>query len=588
MSVLASANQAGVTRHTHRMKTLFNVLADDGKTSAQAILDCIAARGIDVNDWRLGATREKLAAYGDSAIEIDDFVALVSEDLMIISKIVQRQLVIPDWSEFSQDIRLIYDKVGEDRSGANADYIPILRDADPEKWGLALCTVDGQRLSLGDADMYHSIQSISKPITYAYALTHEGEQFTHRFVGTEPSGRPFNALDLMADMRPYNPCVNAGALMVAGVVASGSPEKETAESTQDLMDLWMGLSGGIGEVRFSEETMLSERATAHRNFAMAYLLQGSMGLPRNVDLNKMMDLYLSCCSIEMTADMLSVAAATLANGGVCPITGRQVLSTDVVKKTLAVMQFAGMYDGAGLFTLQVGLPAKSGVSGAVMVVVPNVMGFATFSPRLDVKGNSVRGVSFFKELVGQFTFHVFDSLSGGRTGCKKDPRESQYNRKQRDLSDLRWALAYGDRQATKVYDLVLSSMIDICLADGEIEEPEIEVISSTAEDLLGSAVPAAALEVMARSRLAATASSEGSTPFDALVTQLAKDQPIVDDNARHLILEAAFRVACSDGEVEEQEYERLARIADALGIHRGILEMEIHRFQRRLSTDGTS
>ncbi|MFO7630285.1 MAG: glutaminase [Prochlorococcaceae cyanobacterium] len=115
----------------------------------------------------------------------------------------------------------------------------------------------------------------------------------------------------------------------------------------------------------------------------------------------------------MTATMLSIAAATLANGGVCPITGQQVLSTDVVKKTLSVMQASGLYDNAGTFTLEVGLPAKSGVAGAVMVVVPNLMGFATFSPRLDAYGNSVRGVSFCQQLVDRFTFTSMAASRGG-------------------------------------------------------------------------------------------------------------------------------------------------------------------------------
>ena len=133
-------------------------------------------------------------------------------------------------------------------------------------------------------------------------------------------------LDLLPDQRPFNPCVNAGAIVVAGLVASGHPESSARQITQLIMDLWSELCGTIAPVRFSEETMLSERETADNNYAIAYLLRGRLGLPRSVDLHKMMDLYLSCCSIEMTASMLSVAAATLANGGVCPITGRQVLS----------------------------------------------------------------------------------------------------------------------------------------------------------------------------------------------------------------------------------------------------------------------
>lgn len=321
--------------------------------------------------------------------------------------------------------------------------------------------------------------------------------------------------------------------------------------------------------------MLSEKATAHNNYAISYLLQGRKGLPRNVDLHKMIELYLSCCSIEMTCSMLSVAAATLANGGVCPLTGQQVLSTEIVKKTLSVMQVAGMYDNAGVFTLQVGLPAKSGVAGAILVVVPNLMGIATFSPRLDEYGNSVRGVSFFRELVERFTFHVYDSLSGGRTGCKLDPRESQHNRKQRDLSDLKWALSHGDRYARNVRDLLLRVMVDICLADGEVEEPELQAIAQNLDEMIGARVPAQELRAMALNRQA-----DGAHSFDGLLRRLADDCPNMDDNVRGLILDAAFRVACADGVVEAEEYERLAAIAGTLGIHRGILDIEVDRFRR--------
>jgi glutaminase len=331
--------------------------------------------------------------------------------------------------------------------------------------------------------------------------------------------------------------------------------------------------------------MLSEKDTADNNFAIAYLLRGGRGLPRDVDLHKMLDLYLSCCSIEMTASMLAVAAATLANGGVCPITGRQVLSTEAVKKTLSVMQAAGMYDNAGVFTLEVGLPAKSGVAGAVMTVVPNLMGFATFSPRLDPYGNSVRGVAFCRQLVELFTFHIYDSLSGGRTGCKRDPRASQHNRKQRDLSDLRWAVSHGDRYALKLRDLLLESMVAITLADGEIEEPEIVTMAETYAEIMGHPPEHGELQAMALSRQSQIEALGSPDPFEQLLQRLATEQLQLDDNAREMILEAAFRVACADGEIEPEEDVQLRGIAGALGISEGVLELEIARFQRQRAAE---
>ena len=374
--------------------------------------------------------------------------------------------------------------------------------------------------------------------------------------------------------------------MMAGLVASGTPTLNAREITQTLMDLWGSLCGGIAQVRFSEQTMRSERDTADNNFAIAYLLRGRLGLPRGVDLHKMMDVYLSCCSIEMTARMLSVAAATLANGGVCPITGEQVLTTDVVKKTLSVMQASGLYDNAGTFTLEVGLPAKSGVAGAVLVVIPNVMGLATFSPRLDDYGNSVRGVSFCQQLVDRFTFHVYDSLSGGRSGCKRDPRASQHSRKQKDLSDLRWAVSHGDRYALKVKDLMLECMIAITLADGQIEQPEIQGIAETFAQIMDQKPDQAELYAlaMARQEQAAAAARAGADgPFEGLLSRLRHELPILDDNGRELVLESAFRVACADGEIETAEDLQLRAIADVLAINPGVLELEIAHFKRQLT-----
>lgn len=568
------------------MQQLFAVIENNGRTTAGRFRKEIENAGISADDFRLRRTMAKLASLGEQPIDYDLFANIIGEELIIAGKILTRRLIIPDWQEFCNDIDLVFRQVALETDGSNADYIPILRDADPEKWGVALCTVDGQRIGLGDIDVYHSIQSVCKPLNYAYALASEGMEFTHKFVGVEPSGRRFNDLTMLTDTRPYNPCVNAGAIMTAGIVASGFPELNAREITQEIMNLWSRLCGYSSEVLFSKETMISERDTADTNFAIAHLLRGQTGLPRGVDLQKMMEVYLSCCSIEMTARMLSVAAATLANGGVCPITGEQVLATDVVKKTLSIMQMAGIYDNAGAFVLEVGLPAKSGVAGALLVVVPNLMGFATFSPRLDVFGNSVRGVSFCRQLVDRFTFHMYDSLSGGRSGCKHDPRASQKNRKKSDMSDLRWVLTYGDLYAAKVRDLILECMISVSLADRELEETEIKMIGDIYTEILGVHPNNSELKSLALSKQerAAQATKLGlNTPFQDLIIILKSELPSLDDNACEMILESAFRIACADGEVEEEEEQMLQAIANALDINKRVLELEISLFKRQLA-----
>jgi glutaminase len=562
-----------------RLHHLFGTVASHGVTTAARLRERIEASGIQLDDPRLAITMQRLEQHGERPIDVHAFAALVADEALMLSRVLHRQLVIPDWRDFQHDIEAIYRRVESDRSGANNTSIPILRDADPEPWGVALCSVDGQRLAIGDVDLYHSIQSVSKPITYAHALRSEGEAFTHRFVGVEPSGRPFHSLDLLPDHRPFNPCVNAGAIIVAGLVASASPDRDARAVTQQLMDLWCHLSGDLAEVRYSEATMLSERESADNNYAIAYLLRARLGLPRGVDLHKMMDVYLSCCSIEMTARMLAMAAATLANGGVCPISGDQVLDTDVVKRTLSVMQSAGMYDNAGSFSLEVGLPAKSGVAGTVLVVVPNLMGFATFSPRLDSYGNSVRGVRFCRELVERFTFHQYDSLSGGRSGCKRDPRDSQASRRQRDLSDLRWGALCGDRSALRVRDQLLACMLAATLADGAIQEAEIDAMAAVYTDLMGHPPDPTALRQAAAAM--ARQAAAGSSPAEAVLAGLLRERSRLDDNARGLILESVFRVVAANGRIEPGEDRFLRAVAQALAISAGVLELEIDRFRQR-------
>ncbi|MFK0573001.1 glutaminase [Endozoicomonas sp.] len=194
---------------------------------------------------------------------------------------------------------------------------------------------------------------------------------------------------------------------------------------------------------YDNAVYLSERDTADRNFALAYFMRESNAFPKNTDIHKTLDFYFQCCFLQGTTEQLSIMAATLAGGGVCPFTGEQVFAPDTVQKCLSLMYSCGMYDFSGEWAFRIGLPAKSGVSGLILVVIPNVMGFACWSPRLDRNGNSVRGIEFCKELINTFNFHNYDNISSCHHR-KFDPRKQAHQDQQEMLSTLFWAASSGD------------------------------------------------------------------------------------------------------------------------------------------------
>jgi glutaminase len=310
----------------------------------------------------------------------------------------------------------IFEAVAAQKGGKVADYIPQLGRVDPERYGLGLCTVDNQRFALGDSNVDFCLQSGCKPINYALALEEHGEAKVHQYVGREPSGRSFNELTLGPDDRPHNPMINAGAILICSLIR---PELDPADRFDHVMARWQALQGGH-RPGFSNATYLSERQTADRNYALGYYMQERRVFPKNTGLIPTLEFYFQCCSIESNCERLSVVAATLAGGGVCPATGERLLSPRTVRDTLSLMSSCGMYDFSGEFAFTVGLPAKSGVSGVVLVVVPDLFGMCIWSPRVDRSGNSVRGVEFCKAMVERYNFHLLDSRLG-RSG-KEDPR----------------------------------------------------------------------------------------------------------------------------------------------------------------------
>jgi glutaminase len=283
--------------------------------------------------------------------------------------------------------------------GEVATYIPELAEADPAWFGICLVTVDGTVHETGDTHQEHTIQSVSKPFTFALTLDELGPAVVHRHVGVEPTGDPFNSIALdPATGAALNPMVNAGAITTAGLVAGERP----GGALEHLLATYGAFAGRPLVV--DERTYQSERSTGHRNRAIAHLLRGSGALVADPELA--VDLYFRQCSVAVDCHDLAVMAATLANGGRNPLTGVLAATPSTVRRTLTVMASCGMYDGAGEWLYTVGLPAKSGVSGAIIAVLPGQFGLAVFSPPLDEQGNSVRGVAVCRDLSREMDLHL--------------------------------------------------------------------------------------------------------------------------------------------------------------------------------------
>ncbi|MBC2665275.1 glutaminase A [Novosphingobium flavum] len=309
-------------------------------------------------------------------------------------------------TEFEDALTRAWSTQRENHSGTVADYIPELSKADPGHFGAAIATVKGQIYTIGDAEVPFTIQSVSKAFAFCLALEIAGPDLVASRVGVEPSGDPFNAIVFdPGTNRPFNPMVNAGAIAVAGIL-----HEHLGADAFDFMMERFSLAAGR-PLALNEAVYRSEAETGHRNRAIAHLLLANDALAVAPD--AALDLYFRQCSIEVTATDLAWMGATFANMGACPRSREHAFDLGPVRSTLAVMFTCGMYDYAGHWAYDVGIPAKSGVGGGIVGVVNRQLGIASFSPRLDAKGNSARGVGAFKVLAEHFGLHAFDCTNVG-------------------------------------------------------------------------------------------------------------------------------------------------------------------------------
>ena len=311
----------------------------------------------------------------------------------------------------------VLQSVAADRTGVLANYIPELAEVDPERLGASIAMVDGELYASGDTDSLFTIQSISKPFVYALALADRGFERVLDKVGVEPSGEPFNEISLEdSSGRPLNPMINAGAITTHSLVGT-----ETMNRAERMERVISGLSAFAGRsLDVDEAVYSSEIEHAHRNLAIAHMLRSHDILTENP--TGVVEGYTRQCSLLVTVQDLAMMAATLANYGIQPVTGEQGVPKTVVRQVLSVMFTCGMYNAAGDWATQVGIPAKSGVGGGIIGAVPGQLGLATFSPRLDVHGNSVRGVSLFERFSSDMGMHVMNIPTVARSAIRANYR----------------------------------------------------------------------------------------------------------------------------------------------------------------------
>ena len=304
-------------------------------------------------------------------------------------------------------IQEAYDKFKDDKNGKNADYIPYLAQVDSKLFGIAIVTTDNQVLTKGDVDYSFSIQSISKVYTLALAMDELGPDKVFQKVGSEPTGRPFNSPIAVVDMPSHtgNPFVNAGAIATTSLISG----KDANDKWNTILEFYSRVAGE--KLKLIDEVYKSEAATNTGNKALSMLLAKYDRI--YADPFESVDIYTKQCSVGVNATQLARMGATLANNGINPATGEQVIKAEAIPHILSTMMEAGLYDGSGGWAWRVGLPAKSGVGGGIVAIVPGKGAIAVFAPPLDEAGNSVKAQEVIEYVANKLNYNLYSPASVG-------------------------------------------------------------------------------------------------------------------------------------------------------------------------------
>jgi len=416
--------------------------------------------GLRRSDPRLKEMLAKVNIYAENEDEVNselldkkiidrkEFKNLIIENIVLIARALRHQLIIPDFRGFTSQVDLIFREAMQANGGVVASYIPHLAKQGLDKFGMSLCTVDGQRYSLGDYGDRFTLQSVCKSLIYAIALNELGRDVVHKYLGMEPSGRKFNDMELDYNKQPHNPMVNAGAIVTISLLQKlVKPEMSMAAKFDYIMNYFTRMAGGE-TIRFNNSVFLAMREQSDRNFALAYQLKEHHCFPEGTNIKDCLDLWYQCCSMEVNCEVVAVIGGTLANGGVAPITGEKVLKPEAVRDVLSLLHSCGFYEYSGYFAFKIGIPGKSSIAGSILMVLPNTMGICLWSPALDKYGNSSKGLRFMEKISENFSFHRYE---GRHMANKVDPRRVKAESRGDTIVSLLYAAAAGDLSALKTH-----------------------------------------------------------------------------------------------------------------------------------------
>ncbi|XP_035771119.1 glutaminase kidney isoform, mitochondrial-like [Neolamprologus brichardi] len=466
---------------------LFYTVAEGQETiPAHKFLTALKATGLRSGDPRLKECMETLKETlkkTSDGVTLDRhlFKKCVQSNIVLLTQAFRKKFVIPDFQSFTSHIDELYENAKNLTGGQVADYIPQLAKFNPDLWAVSLCTVDGQRHTVGDTKVPFCMQSCVKPLKYAVAVHDHSTEYVHSFIGKEPSGLRFNKLSLNEDDKPHNPMVNAGAIVCTSLIKQSV---SNAEKFDYVMNFLKKMAGNE-YVGFSNATFQSERESGDRNFAIGYYLKEKKCFPEGADMTSVLDLYFQLCSIEVTCESASVMAATLANGGICPITGERVLSPEAVRNTLSLMHSCGMYDFSGQFAFHKSRRQgrRAGSLEGLYTEKKQCQEETLGDQREHFNGLGYTDASFrlsvfvFQDLVELFNFHNYDNLR--HFAKKHDPRREGGDQRVKSVINLLFSAYTGDVSALRRFALSSMDMeqrdydsrtaLHVAAAEGHIE-----------------------------------------------------------------------------------------------------------------------